>query len=195
MGTGKTFIGAAAVHMAGLRRILVICPSHLVPKWKREVEQTALGARAAVVESITDLERRRLSLGSGPLFAVLSREKAKLSYRWKVAVIRRRAADVQEPEPPQARLRRLRLPLWQARQVRPKRYPLSDYVKHHMKGFFDLLIGDECHEFKGRGSAQGIAAGVLAEACGKSLSLTGTLLGGYASTIFHLLYRCAQRSA
>ena len=58
-----------------------------------------------------------------------------------------------------------------------------------MKGFFDLLIGDEVHEFKGRGSAQGIAAGILADACGKSLSLTGTLLGGYASTIFHLLYR------
>ena len=58
-----------------------------------------------------------------------------------------------------------------------------------MKGFFDLLIGDEVHEFKGRGSAQGIAAGILADACGKSLSLTGTLLGGYSSTIFHLLYR------
>ena len=42
---------------------------------------------------------------------------------------------------------------------------------------------------KGRGSAQGIAAGVLADVCGKSLSLTGTLLGGYSSTIFHLLYR------
>ena len=42
---------------------------------------------------------------------------------------------------------------------------------------------------KGRGSAQGIAAGILADVCGKSLSLTGTLLGGYSSTIFHLLYR------
>ena len=49
-----------------------------------------------------------------------------------------------------------------------------------MKGFFDLLIGDEVHEFKGRGSAQGIAAGILADVCGKSLSLTGTLLGGCA---------------
>ena len=58
-----------------------------------------------------------------------------------------------------------------------------------MNGFFDLLIGDEVHEYKGRGSAQGIAAGVLADACGKSLTLTGTLLGGYSSTLFHLLYR------
>ncbi len=66
---------------------------------------------------------------------------------------------------------------------------MSDYVKNHMRGFFDLLIGDEIHEFKGRGSAQGIAAGVLADACGKSLTLTGTLTGGYSSTLFHLLYR------
>ena len=31
----------------------------------------------------------------------------------------------------------------------PARYPLADYIKHRMKGFFDLLIGDEVHEFKG----------------------------------------------
>ena len=43
---------------------------------------TVPGARAVIVKSITDLERLRLSVGSGPLFAVMSREKAKLSYRW-----------------------------------------------------------------------------------------------------------------
>ena len=32
-------------------------------------------------------------------------------------------------------------------------------------------------------------AGILADACGKSLSLSGTLMGGYSSTLFHLLYR------
>ena len=76
MGTGKTFIGAAAAHMAGFERILIICPPHLVPKWKREVEMTVPGVRTAIVESITDLERLRFSIGSGPLFAVMSREKA-----------------------------------------------------------------------------------------------------------------------
>ena len=101
----------------------------------------------------------------------------------------RRAADGRRPEPPQAHLRRLQRPSWQADKSGPARYPLADYIKHRMKGFFDLLIGDKVHEFKGRGSAQGIAAGILADVCGKSLSLTGTLLGGYSSTIFHLLYR------
>ena len=51
-----------------------------------------------------------------------------------------------------------------------------------MKGFFELLVTDEVHEYKGRGSAQGIAAGVLADSCGRSLTLTGTLSGGYSST-------------
>ena len=80
-------------------------------------------------------------------------------------------------------------PLWQADGSSLRRYPLADYVKHRMKGFFDLLVTDEVHEYKGRGSAQGIAAGILADVCGKSLSLTGTLMGGYSSTLFHLLYR------
>ena len=224
MGTGKTFIGAAAAHMAGFERILVLCPPHLTRKWKREVEQTVPGARAVIVASITDLERLRHSVGSGPLFAVMSRERAKLSYRWKAAVVYRWATSggrlIREEETGEpfrvpccpdctAQVvdkdgvpltekdlnRRKRTcamcgsPLWHADNSGPKRYPLSDYVKHRMKGFFDLLIGDEIHEYKGRGSAQGIAAGVLADACGKSLSLSGTLMGGYASTLFHLLYR------
>ena len=224
MGTGKTFIAAGAALMAGFKRILIICPPHLTRKWKREVEATVPGARAAIVASITDLERLRLSVGSGPLFAVMSRERAKLSYRWMPAVVKRWAAsggrlirDEETGEPfrvpccpvcaaqlvdkdgvplTDEDLSRRKLgcahcgsALWQADPSGPRRYPLSDYVKNRMKSFFDLLVGDEIHEYKGRGSAQGIAAGVLADACGTSLTLTGTLTGGYSSTLFHLLYR------
>ena len=224
MGTGKTFIATAAAHMAGFHRVLVLCPPHLTRKWKREVEETVPSARTAIVTSITDLERLRYSVGAGPLFVVMSRERAKLSYRWKPAVIQRWAVangrlvrDEETGEPfripccpvcntqildkdgvPLTYMdlnRRKRVcprcssPLWQADGSSFRRYPLADYVKHRMKGFFDLLIGDEIHEYKGRGSAQGIAAGILADVCGKSLSLSGTLMGGYASTLFHLLYR------
>ena len=224
MGTGKSFIGAAAAHAAGFRRVLILCPPHLTKKWKREVEQTVPLARTAIVASITDLERLRLSAGSGPLFAVMSRERAKLSYRWQPAVIRRWATegarlarDEETGEPfrvpccptcyaqvtdkdgvplTDAELRRRKRncarcgsPLWQADGSGPRRYPLADYVKNRMRGFFDLLVGDEVHEYKGRGSAQGIAAGVLADVIGKSLSLSGTLMGGYSSTLFYLLYR------
>ncbi|MBI2755366.1 MAG: hypothetical protein HYX52_01515 [Chloroflexi bacterium] len=55
--------------------------------------------------------------------------------------------------------------------------------------FADGILVSNCHEFKGKGTAQGLAAAALAEACPKTLILTGTLLGGYRSTLFHLMYR------
>ena len=224
MGTGKTFIGASAAYAAGFQRVLVLTPPHLTRKWKREVEQTVPKARAAIVASITDLEKLRLSTGPGPLFAIMSRERAKLSYRWQAAYIERWATsrgglirDEETGEPfrvpccplcasqivdkdgvpltaeEMGRKRRTCAgcgsALWQADPKGPKRYPLADYIKKRMKGFFELLVTDEVHEYKGRGSAQGIAAGVLADSCGRSLTLTGTLTGGYSSTLFHLLYR------
>src|SRR5204863_3878747 len=72
--------------------------------------------------------------------------------------------------------------LWQADRTGPRRVPLADYVLRRMRGHFDLLIADEVHELKGRGTAQGLAGAALAEACTRTLVLTGTLLGGYAST-------------
>ena len=221
MGTGKTTIAAAAAYLAGFRRVLVVAPPHLVRKWKREVEATVPLASAVIVSTVADLER--LPRASGMLFAIVSRERAKLSYRWMPAVVERpvalegRLARDEAGQP----LRRLCCPscyaplfdaeglplalaalarkkqschgcgspLWQADRSGPRRVPLADYVARRMPGAFDLLIIDEAHEYKARGSAQGIAAGTLAEACGRTLTLTGTLMGGYASTLFHLLWR------
>lgn len=69
-------------------------------------------------------------------------------------------------------------------------YPASEYIKRYLpKHFFSLLIVDECHEYKGVGSAQGQAMGVLASQAKKVLLLTGTLMGGYGDDIFYLLWR------
>lgn len=73
MGVGKTLLAAAAAYLAGLQRVLVLCPPHLVKKWRREVLQTVPGARTAVVRSITDLRRVRL-LGGRVQFVICSRE-------------------------------------------------------------------------------------------------------------------------
>jgi len=80
-------------------------------------------------------------------------------------------------------------PLTAPKPSGPRRYPLAEYVKRRMKGFFDLLVLDEAHEYKAADSAQANAAGMLAEAIPKTLVLTGTLFGGYASTLFYLLWR------
>ena len=90
-------------------------------------------------------------------------------------------------------------PLWQAggasggRATARHRYPLAEYIRERLPGFFDLLLVDELHEFKARSSAQGIAMGQLAEAIGTVLTCTGTLMGGYASTLFALLWRVNRR--
>jgi SNF2 family DNA or RNA helicase len=52
-----------------------------------------------------------------------------------------------------------------------------------------MLIVDEGHEYKNSDSAQGQAMGVLASKVKKTLLLTGTLMGGYASDLFYLLWR------
>ncbi|MCY3919613.1 MAG: hypothetical protein OXG38_07400 [Chloroflexi bacterium] len=252
MGVGKTFIAIAAAQLAGFRRVLVLCPPHLVGKWQREIEETIPLVRTGIADSITDLEQLRRQEGSGPQYVVMSHSRAKLGHRFRPAYWMRRLRDedgqpvrdeetgefimtpacpdcteqIVDPEGVPVTHRQLDrkrhtcpncgTPLWTAEAgpvetetpgynaglmarrtpgQGPRKVPLADYVKSHMRGYFDLLVVDEVHEHKGRGSAQGLSAGILADACGKSLSLSGTLMGGYASTLFHLLYRCAPRSA
>jgi superfamily II DNA or RNA helicase len=223
MGSGKSLIAAAAAYLAGCRRVFIMCPPHLVRKWRREIEQTVPSAHIAIVRTIGDLERAR-SPSASVQFVICSREYAKLGYRWRPAFVSRfmrgvdgvgvrdetgafvRAcccpacfapivdgegvplirADLAEKK---HRCDGCGSPLWEADRTGPRRVPLADYVLRRMRGYFDLCVVDEVHELKARGSAQGLAGAALAEACPKTLVLTGTLLGGYASNLFHLLYR------
>lgn len=73
-----------------------------------------------------------------------------------------------------------------------RRYSVAKYIKDHMNRIFDYCIIDECHEYKGN-SIQGQAACDLIKASKKSIMLTGTLLNGYASGLFYLLYRTLPR--
>jgi superfamily II DNA or RNA helicase len=77
---------------------------------------------------------------------------------------------------------------------KPRRFAIADYVKKHLpKNFFDFFVCDEVHEMKAPDTAQGNAFGTLASCAKKILSLTGTLLGGYASHLFYLNYRTNPR--
>jgi superfamily II DNA or RNA helicase len=69
-----------------------------------------------------------------------------------------------------------------------RRFPLSTYIKRHMKGKIDGLIIDELHNYNNN-SGQGDAMGELFQAAKKVVGMTATLINGYSSGIFHLLYR------
>ena len=73
-------------------------------------------------------------------------------------------------------------------------YQPTEFIKRYLPdGYFSMLIVDEGHEYKNDGSAQGQAMGVLANKAQKVLLLTGTLMGGYASDLFFLLWRIMPR--
>ena len=269
MGSGKTLIAITAARMAGFKRVMVMCPPHMVRKWRREVQETLTPneGEAVIVESVSDLRDIQRNHGRGgerderTLFIIMSREKAKLSYGWENCpawslpmtggklmrddqnrpLVRRHVPEAlydesgrMDLEAARKKLQRLPrcvrcaktlvdkegipileaevfasrikmtcqnllegslevcgAPLWQSAKgdLKNNRIGLAEYAKKRMKGYFDLLVADEVHEYKGKHTAQGAAAATGADVCGKSLVLTGTLMGGFSSTLFYLLYR------
>jgi hypothetical protein len=78
-------------------------------------------------------------------------------------------------------------PLYQA--VPPRRVALARWIVRRHRNRFDLLILDEAHEFNNRHSAQAKAAHRLIGLPGvPTLALTGSLMGGYASSLFPNLH-------
>ena len=217
MGCGKTLIGASVpyVYDNGGRpaKTLVMCPGHLVKKWQREVYETIPDAEARIVRKLEDI--RCLDSNhepNTPEYTIVSKDKAKLGYAWRPAAIEGRdgyhCADCDELV-----VNRDGIPvdynylqknkkfcgncggaLWQADNERIRRFPLSEYVKRYLNGYFDFFIADEVHELKGGSTAQGNSFGALSSASKKTLALTGTLVGGYADDIFYVLYRLSPAS-
>jgi len=147
-----------------------------------------------------------------PEYTIVSKDKAKLGYAWRPAVIESKDG-YHCPDCDRLLVNRDGVPvgynyitrtkrfcpdckgaLWQADNERIRRFPLSEYIKRYLNGYFDFFIADEVHELKGGTTAQGNSFGALSSACGRTIALTGTFLGGYADDIFYVLYRLSPAS-
>lgn len=71
-----------------------------------------------------------------------------------------------------------------------RRFPISSFIKRKMKGKIDGLLADELHQYA-QDSGQGDAMAEIAGTAKKVVGITATLINGYASGIFHLLFRLA----
>ena len=71
------------------------------------------------------------------------------------------------------------------------RYSMSSYIAEHIKKV-DGVILDELHQFKGD-SGQGDAMETLVGCSNKVIGMTATLINGYSSGMFYLLYRIVPR--
>lgn len=69
-------------------------------------------------------------------------------------------------------------------------YPLSSYIKRTLRGRLNCVVADELQDYN-NDSGQGDAMGELFGAAKYFIGLTGTLINGYSSGMFHLLYRVA----
>lgn len=96
MGTGKTTCAVVASELAGHKKTIIVCPSHLVPKWIRECEKITKQKGVAVTAkklsevdaffAATDDEDDDFCLTptkASARFLVLSKETAKLGNRWE----------------------------------------------------------------------------------------------------------------
>lgn len=241
MGTGKTLMSIATAYvlhkLQGIRRVLVICPPHLVPKWIKEVNDSLTDAKAYNYNGrsvITQLDNLRKQPRPAYLeFYVMGRERAKTGFLWRPAAIKKHGKYLcpkcgQElldrdgnPVPVFEKNRQGQYKkrysctsgimkwkydpdigrcsytsavcgeqLWQPdiKETRYRKAIPAKFIKSKMKGFFDLFIPDEVHQYKNE-SGQGYAFGTLSSACRHILPLTGTLAGGYSSDVYNLLFR------
>ena len=219
MGSGKSLIGACVPYIStnGSRpvRVIVMCPGHLVRKWRSEITKTIPNAKAQIIRKLKDVLEIDISkVNKIPEYYIISKDRAKLGYAWIPAVIFSQIKSGyvcsscgelvvnKDGVPVDFDYFRKRKcfclscngELWKADNSRMRRYAISEYIKKHMNGFFDFFIADEVHELKGGTTAQGNSFGALASACRKTIAMTGTLLGGYGDDIFYILYRLSPKT-
>lgn len=95
MGCGKTAVGSGIAYAhygkkSGMTNV-VMCPSHLVEKWKREVERLVPNGKGYIIREIGDLiniERKIKNKAKNEnTYLILSKETAKFSYETRPAGI------------------------------------------------------------------------------------------------------------
>jgi len=219
MGTGKSLIGASVPYIftnhGRSPRVLIMCPGHLTQKWAREVKETIPDAQSIILRSLEDVMKiERGKKNKRPEYYIISKDRAKLSYAWRPVYIKSRSkagyycpgcgeliidadgnpAGLDYLKRNRRYCRSCTSPLWQADKDKLRRFAVAEYIKKYLNGYYDFLICDEVHELKGGDTAQGNAFGALASACKKVITLTGTVVGGYADDIFYILYRISPHT-
>lgn len=70
-----------------------------------------------------------------------------------------------------------------------RRYSVAKYIKDKLRNVFEYGLFDEVHALSSKDSIQGQAFHHMVLSCKKNLAMTGTLINGYADSIYYILYR------
>jgi len=83
IGSGKTTVALMTAKTVGVRRLLVMCPPHLLKSWADEIAVVVPEAEVRVLSSVSDIEAVATNTSDRMVIAILSRETAKLSHGWE----------------------------------------------------------------------------------------------------------------
>jgi hypothetical protein len=193
-------------------------PHGIVEVSMRNGHVVARGIKTTVSELKKMGRKGWKSLCGVPAYFIVSKETGKLSYFWKHAygtpksgearncvvnpetgrtvpkaeggqLLRSDFEDVKHSEVVQrAEGTEHFAPLWEADRSKIQRMAPLEYMGRYMKRFFDYAFADEMHQLA-NDTAQGNNLAVLRRCSRKLIGNTGTLMGGYASDLFHILFR------
>lgn len=189
----------------------------------RNGHAVAKGVRTSLSELRMMGRRRWRKSCDRPTYFIVSREGGKLGYFWKHAYSTRKSrletrmvtnpdTGLPVPDPEggfltpgdfgDAKLSEKfardkdgtkgHTALWQADNAKIQRMAPLEFIGRYMKNFWDYAIADELHQLA-NDSAQGNNLDVLRRCAHKLIGDTGTLMGGYASDLFRLLFRMEPR--
>lgn len=203
-------------------RALVFAPDHLVGKWAREIEETLHGASVRRIAKWSDVLHLPRSKPTGPEWVVIGRNMAKLSSGWRAAYIQGPKGILRCPRCGSDLVKKCATEgentYWTKEELadnkrrcqnevdgklcgeplfqfipKPRKWSPAAIIHRKMRGRFDYLVLDEVHETASQSSAQGVASGTLAACCRKVLALSGTVMNGYASSIFGIMFRLCPK--
>jgi len=83
IGSGKTTVALMSAKTIASRRMLVMCPPHLLQSWTDEIAAVRPDAEVRVLQSVTDIDDLAAYKSDRPVVAILSRETAKLGHGWQ----------------------------------------------------------------------------------------------------------------
>lgn len=196
-------------------RALVMCPGHLPKKWAREIHRMIPHAKVTIVQSYSEVVFMDPDgTPDRPEWFIIGKDRAKLSSGWRGATLPARCGEAREKHwracprcmelianpkdkgpQPEAFFDKARRKcetcgeqLWQD-IAKPRRFSPALFIKKKLKRFFDYYIMDEVQDGRSADSIQADAMGFLAASCKKTITLTGTLVGGKATDVRTTLFR------
>ncbi|MGN6107699.1 MAG: DUF6094 domain-containing protein [Kofleriaceae bacterium] len=82
IGSGKSTVALTVAAARGARRVIILCPPHLLKSWQDQAAAVVPWARTVIIEDITGIDRLRADTSNDTIIAILSREAAKLGHAW-----------------------------------------------------------------------------------------------------------------